>query len=354
MIISRTPFRISFFGGGTDYPEWYHRHGGKVIATTIDKYCYLACRYYPPFFDHRFRISYIRSENCKSIDEISHPAVRGVLQHLGWERGLEIHHVADLPARGGMGSSSSFTVGLLNALTSLQGGMLSKQELAEQSVHIEQEILQETVGSQDQTSAAFGGFNEINFYQDGEIAVRPLTLSHERARELQAHLMLFYTGIKRTASGVAQSYVKRIEEKKALLEPLAELVDEAVKLLYGHRDIEEFGTLLHEAWRIKRAFSGKVTNPEVDAIYEAAREAGALGGKILGAGGGGFMVLFVPPTAQESVREKLREFIHVPFRFERHGSQIVFFDREQDFASLDGDRRSGLLREFRELDVAYP
>lgn len=354
MIISRTPFRISFFGGGTDYPGWYRKHGGSVLVTTIDKYCYLACRNYPPFFDHRFRISYIKSENCASVDEISHPAVRGVLQYLKWERGLEIHHVADLPARGGMGSSSSFTVGLLHALHGLRGQICSKAQLTEESVHIEQEVLKETVGSQDQTAAAYGGLNHVSFLTNGEIVVRPVTLTSERMREFEAHLMLFYTGIKRTASDVAQSYVQNIEEKRQQLEGLSRLVGEALDTLYSEQDITAFGRLLHEAWRIKRSFSGKVSNSHVDGIYDAAIEAGAIGGKILGAGGGGFMLFFVPPERKVQVRTKLGDYIHVPFRFESMGSQIIFYDAEQDFGVLDGERNRGRIHEFRELDSLAP
>jgi D-glycero-alpha-D-manno-heptose-7-phosphate kinase len=350
MIISRTPFRISFFGGGTDYPAWYRKYGGRVLVTTIDKYCYLACRYYPPFFDHRFRISYIKSENCRTIGEISHPAVRGVLRYLNWDRGLEIHHVADLPARGGMGSSSSFTVGLLHALYGLKGKMLSKQQLSQESVHIEQEVLRETVGSQDQTSTAYGGLNHIIFSPNGEISVRPVTLSTERMRELESHLMLLYTGVKRTASDVAQSYVQNLAEKKQHLAALAEMVDEGMSILYSDQDITDFGRLLHKAWQVKRAFSAKVSNTHVDDMYESAISAGALGGKILGAGGGGFMVLFVPPEHQRQVREKLRNFIHVPFRFELSGSQIIFYDPEQDFSVLDHERSILPMREFQELE----
>ena len=350
MIISRTPFRISFFGGGTDYPAWYRKYGGSVLVTTIDKYCYLACRYYPPFFDHRFRISYIKSENCRTIDEISHPAVQGVLRYLNWDRGLEIHHVGDLPARGGMGSSSSFTVGLLHALHGLKGQMLSKQQLTTESIHIEQEVLQETVGSQDQTAAAHGGLNHIIFSPSGEILVKPLTLSTERMRQLESHLMLFYTGIKRTASDVAQSYVQNIDEKKQHMTSLSEIVNEGMSILCSDQDITEFGQLLHKAWQIKRAFSAKVSNVHVDEIYERAISSGAFGGKILGAGGGGFMVLFVPPEKQKHVRKKLSNYIHVPFKFEFAGSQIIFYDPEQDFSSLEYEQSALPIQQFQELD----
>ena len=218
MVISRTPFRISFFGGGTDYPIWYRDHGGTVLGTTIDKYCYLTCRYLPPFFKHRIRLVYSRIENCRSVDDIVHPAVREVLRFSGIERGMEIHHDGDLPARSGMGSSSSFTVGLLHALYALQGQMPSKRQLALESIRIEQELIKETVGSQDQVLAAFGGLNHVVFAQNGEISVRPVTVSADRLKELNSHLMLFYSGIERTASDIAESYITDLNGKE---EPVA-------------------------------------------------------------------------------------------------------------------------------------
>ena len=233
MIISRTPFRLSFFGGGTDYPEWYRQHGGAVLATTIDKYCYLSCRYLPPFFDYRYRVVWSKVENCRSLDEIEHPVVRCLLGHLGITRGLEVHHVGDLPARSGMGSSSSFTVGLLHALHALQGRMVGKSELAQQAIAVEQELLGETVGSQDQVSAAHGGFNKITFAPDGHIEVSPMVLPTGRVAELDAHLMLFYTGIVRTASKVAATYVTDLHGKRRQLRILRDMVDESIDLLAG-------------------------------------------------------------------------------------------------------------------------
>ncbi|MCS6863134.1 MAG: hypothetical protein NZT92_22740 [Abditibacteriales bacterium] len=331
MIISRTPFRISFFGGGTDYPAWYRRHGGAVLATTIDKYCYLTCRYLPPFFEHRFRLVYSKMENCKTVDEIEHPAVREVLRYLKIERGLEIHHDADLPARSGMGSSSAFTVGLLHALHALSGRIVSKHQLAMESIQLEQEILKETVGSQDQVSAAYGGFNHITFLPNGEISVRPMTLARERVQELNAHLMLFYTGIKRTASHVAASYVNEIDGKKRQLRLMRQLVDESVAILNSGQDLTAFGELLHEAWQAKRSLSAQVSNSQVDDLYERARRAGAVGGKLTGAGGGGFFLLFVPPDRQPQVREALNHLIYVPFQFEYSGSQIIFYDPQAEY-----------------------
>lgn len=349
MIISRTPFRISFFGGGTDYPAWYRQHGGAVLATTIDKYCYLTCRYLPPFFEHRFRIVYSKIENCQTIDEIAHPAVRAVLRYLKIERGVEIHHDGDLPARSGMGSSSSFTVGLLHALHALKGHMPSRHQLAMEGMHIEQEVLKETVGSQDQVLAAYGGFNHITFLPNGEVSVRPMTLTRERIGELNSHLMLFYTGIKRIASNVAESYVNGIEERRRQLRILKDLVEEAISILTSGQDIIAFGQLLHEAWEAKRSLSEKVSNSQVDELYAIARSAGAIGGKLTGAGGGGFLLLFVPPDRQGEVRSRLNKLIHVPFKFEFSGSQIIFHDPEQDYSAEVSARANQPIRAFQEL-----
>ncbi|MSM40310.1 MAG: kinase [Geobacter sp.] len=350
MIISRTPFRISFFGGGTDYPGWYQKHGGAVLATTIDKYCYITCRYLPPFFEHRNRIVYSRIESCLSIDEIQHPAVREVLRFLKINRGIEIHHDGDLPARSGMGSSSAFTVGLLNALYALKGYMPTKQQLAIESIYIEQEMIKETVGSQDQALAAYGGFNHIQFLQNGEISVRPVIMTAERVRELNSHLMLFYTGIKRTAADVADSYVHDLESKRRQLRIMKDLVDESLSLLNGGSDLAGFGDLMHEAWQAKRSLSTSVSNGDVDQMYEAARSAGAIGGKITGAGGGGFLLLFVPPSQQVAVRKKLDKLIHVPFAFDSSGSQIVYFQHEEDYSGIE-KQRSDAIAPFRELSV---
>ena len=349
MIISRTPFRISFFGGGTDYPAWYRKHGGAVLATTINKYSYITCRYLPPFFEHRYVVTYSKLESCRSIDEITHPAVRGVLRYLKCDRGLEIHNDSDLPARSGMGSSSAFTVGLLHALYALNGYMISKQQLARESVYVEQEILKETVGSQDQVLAAYGGLNHITFLQNGEISVRPITLTSERLRELNSHLMLFYTGIKRTASNIAESYVNGIEDRKRQLRIMKDLVEESITVLNSGKDITSFGELLHEAWQAKRSLSSSVSNSHVDEIYDQAIAAGAIGGKLTGAGGGGFMLLFVPPSKQQLLRESLNKLICVPFKFEFSGSQIIFFDQEEDYLAEEEALANQPIQAFREL-----
>jgi D-glycero-alpha-D-manno-heptose-7-phosphate kinase len=352
LIICRTPFRISFFGGGTDYPSWYRQHGGAVLASTIDKFCYLTCRYLPPFFEHRIRVVYRAIETCQTIDEISHPAVRETLKYLGFHRGLELHHDGDLPARSGMGSSSAFTVGLLHALHALRGETPTKMQLARESIRIEQEVLRETVGSQDQVMAAFGGLRHVEFTTDGELMIQPLVLAPERVAELQAHLMLFYSGIVRTASAVAQSYIARLDTCARQLHVTRELVVESIDILTSGMDIRAFGDLMHEAWQIKRSLSAVVSNPEVDTLYERARSAGALGGKLTGAGGGGFLLLFVPPARQGAVLQALGHLIHVPFTFESAGSQIIFSEPGVDYQEAERARQHQRAVAFRELACA--
>jgi D-glycero-alpha-D-manno-heptose-7-phosphate kinase len=349
MIISRTPFRISFFGGGTDYPAWYRKHGGSVLATTIDKYCYITCRYLPPFFEHKFCVIYSKMEYCQTIDEIAHPAVREVLRYLRMDRGVEIHHDGDLPARSGLGSSSAFTVGLLHGLYALKGQIVGKSQLAKESIHLEQDILKETVGSQDQVLAAYGGFNHISFLPNGEVSVRPVTVTPDRVRELNSHLMLFYTGIKRTASNVAATYVNDIDDRRRQLRLMKDLVEESISIVNNGQDLSAFGDLLHEAWQAKRSLSATVSNSHVDEIYDLAMSAGAIGGKLIGAGGGGFVLLFVPPERQQAVREKLSKLIHVPFKFEFSGSQIIFYDQEQDYSAEESMRAAQTIHAFREL-----
>jgi D-glycero-alpha-D-manno-heptose-7-phosphate kinase len=331
VIISRTPFRISFFGGGTDYPAWYREHGGAVVATTIDKYCYLTCRYLPPFFEHRIRVVYSKIENCHDVSEIQHPAVRESLRYLAFDRGVEIHHDGDLPARSGMGSSSAFTVGLLHALHGLCGRMPSQRQLAREAIVIEQERLRETVGCQDQVLAAHGGFNHVQFPRDGEPVVRPLAVGRERLAALNDHLMLYYTGRARTASDVASTYARDLGARRRELRRLTEMVDEALAILRGGGDLAPFGKLLDESWRVKRGLSPSVSSPEVETIYAEAKAAGAVGGKLMGAGGGGFMLLFVPPERQAAVKARLRRLVFVPFRFESSGSRIIFLDAEAEY-----------------------
>jgi len=326
MIITRTPFRISFFGGGTDYPGWYQRHGGVVLATTIDKYCYISCRYLPPFFEHKYRIVYSRIENVANPAEVQHPAVRAVLGHYDCNEGLEIHHDGDLPARAGLGSSSSFTVGLINAIMALRGKYISKEELAAQAIHVEQQVIRENVGSQDQVSAAFGGFNRIEFRQDGSFDVSPIVLPVERLAVLQSHLVLCFTGLSRIASEVAKSTIDNLDRREKELKQMRALVDEAATVLQSKTaPIEDFGRLLHESWMVKRTLSDQISTGDIDALYDSARRFGAIGGKLLGAGGGGFFLLFVRPEHQKELREKFSRLVHVPFRFENAGSRVVLY-----------------------------
>lgn len=325
MIVTRTPFRISFFGGGTDYPTWFQEHGGVVVATTIDKYCYISCRYLPPFFEHKYRIVYSRIENVVDPTEIQHPSVRAVLQYMGCKDGLEVHHDGDLPARSGLGSSSSFTVGLLNALKALNGSYISNEDLATLAIHIEQDVIKENVGSQDQISAAYGGFNRIEFLRNGRFRVNPVILHEDRLEGFQSSLMLFFTGFSRIASEIAKSKIDNISQRKKELTRMKEMADEAISILQGNGSLDEFGYLLDQGWQYKKSLSDRVSTAQIDQIYEAAREAGALGGKLLGAGGGGFMLFFVRPEDQPRVRKRLDNLIHVPFRFENSGSRVVLY-----------------------------
>uniref|UniRef100_A0A7C3LUM9 Kinase n=1 Tax=Leptospirillum ferriphilum TaxID=178606 RepID=A0A7C3LUM9_9BACT len=326
MIITRTPFRISFFGGGTDYPLWFQEHGGQVLATTIDKYCYINCRYLPPFFEHKHRIVYSKIENVKKIEEIDHPAIKGVLSWMEWEKGLEIHHDGDLPARSGLGSSSSFTVGLINTLYALRGERISKKDLSRKAIYVEQEVIKEHVGSQDQISAAYGGFNRIAFHQNGDFTVEPVVINHNRLEELQNHLMLFFTGISRNAPEIAKSKMDNFKDRVMELKTMDGMVTEGQSILLSpYTPIGEFGKLLHESWMLKRKLSDKVSNATVDQVYETARKNGAIGGKILGAGGGGFFLLFAPPGFQPKIREALKDLVYVPIRFETGGSQVVLY-----------------------------
>lgn len=329
MIITRTPFRMSLFGGGTDYPVWFRDHGGAVLATTIDKYCYISCRRLPPFFEHRSRIVYSRIEHVRSNAEIEHPAVRGVFQVLGIEEGLEVHHDGDLPARTGLGSSSAFTVGLLHAVKALQGVMPTKMELAREAIHIEQDVLRESVGCQDQVLAAFGGLVRVDFDQDGEIRVSPIVITNDRAEALHEHLLLFFTGFARTASDVAELQIRRTGQLRSELTAMYQMVGEAQAILCSGQDIAALGRLLHDNWMVKRSLTTRIASEAVDEIYSAARSAGAIGGKLMGAGGGGFMVLFAKPENHGRVRHALRGLLEVPFRFDRTGSQVVVYQPDE-------------------------
>jgi len=326
MIITKTPYRISFFGGGTDHPIWFKENGGKVLATTFDKYCYISIRNLPQFFDHKFRIVYSSIESVKTVNQIKHPSVRETLNYFNINKGLEIHHDGDLPARSGLGSSSSFTVGLINALNALEGVQNSKLDLANSAIHVEQNLINECVGSQDQISAAYGGMNEIIFNRDESFLVNPAILSQDRKNELNDHLMLFYSGISRFSSDISKSQVSNIKNCTPQMQDLFDMVDEGSSILKNPNiSLDEFGKLLHESWQVKRSLSDKVSNSFINEIYEVARSSGALGGKVLGAGGGGFILLFVKPKDQEVVKVKLKNLVHVPFKFENTGSKVVLY-----------------------------
>lgn len=331
MIITRTPFRISFFGGGTDYPVWYKENGGAVLSTTINKYCYISCRYLPPFFDHKYRIRYTKREETQSIQEIKHPSIRECLKFSKIDQGIEMVHTSDLPAMTGIGSSSSFTVGFLNALYSLKGKMVGKRQLALDAIHVEQNLIKENVGSQDQVIAAFGGFNKIDFGGPQEVTVYPITIDQKKIELLQNHLMLFFTGFSRNASDIAGKQIKETPSKNKELKAMVEMVDEAINILNDNSDdIKDFGKLLHEAWKIKKGLTPLISTAGIDDIYNIAIRAGALGGKLLGAGGGGFIMFFAPPERQLNIRKKLKHLLFVPFRFETLGSQVILYS-VQDF-----------------------
>lgn len=325
MIISRTPYRLSFFGGGTDYPEWYREHGGAVLSAAINRYCYLTCRWLPPFFAHRSHIVYSRIEDVSDNASILHPAVRECLRHLGIADGIEIHHAGDLPKMTGLGTSSSFAVGLLHALHRLLDHPdPAPMQLAREAIHLERDLCREHVGSQDQTAAAFGGLNHIRFAPDDSLDVVPVGLPEDRLASFESSLMLFFTGFSRYASEVVTAQLDNLPRKTRELTEMAAMVPEGLRILRGGGDLSDFGRLLHESWMLKRSLSSRVSTPEIDAMYAAAREAGALGGKIAGAGGGGFLLLFVPPDRRSSVRNALSHLLHVPFRIDFTGSRILY------------------------------
>lgn len=326
MIITRTPFRISFFGGGTDYYEWFKNFDGSVLATTIDKYCYINIRYLPPFFEHKHRIVYSLIENVKVIEDIRHPAVKAIFNELMIDKGLEVHHDGDLPARSGLGSSSSFSVGLINALYALEGKMISREDLAKSAIHIEQDVIKENVGSQDQISAAFGGFNKISFNKDKSFDVKSIIFPENRKEDLRSHLLLFFTGFSRIASEVAASKIANFKNREVELKRMHVMVDEAINIIQNTSiPINEFGALLHQSWVYKRELSDRVSTPEIDAIYDTAMKAGASGGKLLGAGGGGFILVFAKPEYHTQIKKVLNHLVHVPFQFENTGSRIILY-----------------------------
>ena len=327
MIVSRTPFRVSLFGGGLDHPQWFAHHGGQVIGFAIDKYCWVSVRRLPPFFDYKHRIVYSTTELVNDYADINHPAAREILRQNGPDFGVEIHHDGDLPARSGLGSSSAFTVGLLNALHAFNGQMTVKNQLAQEAIHFERQVLKEKVGVQDQIFAAYGGFNHIVMNMNGICEVAPVIMPPERLELLNASLMMFFTGFSRIASHVEEKKLAQLDKNEAAMHEMADISRQAMADMTDmDKDINWLGHWLERSWAIKRSLSDGVSSPSIDEMYEAAKGAGALGGKLLGAGGGGFMLLFVPPEMQYAVRDRLRGKIFVPFTIGAPGSRIEIYE----------------------------
>jgi len=323
MIYSKTPYRISFFGGGTDYPQWYLKHGGKVLSTTIDKYCYISLRSLPPFFPHHHRIVYSVVEEVKRINDINHPSVKAIFNYFKIKEGLEMHYDGDLPAKSGLGSSSSFTVGLINLINFFYNKKTNKKKLALLGLEIEQNILKESVGSQDQIAAAYGGLNIINFSENGSFNVTPLDISKKKKNELEESVILCFTGIARFAPKIAKKQIENINLKSSQFQSLHYFVDEAEKILKNNKySINDFAKLLLESWNVKKKLADELTNQQIDSIFSRGIESGATGGKLLGAGAGGFLMFIVPPNKQNFFLKQMSKFICLPIKFEKKGSQI--------------------------------
>ena len=322
MLISRTPFRISFFGGGTDFELYFKEHGGSVLSTTIDKFCYITIRQMPTLFEYRNQLTYSKIERFNDPDEVEHPIVREAMKCLNIDR-IQISYDADLPARTGLGASSSFSVGLLNGLHHFKNETLDKMSLAKESIFLEHELCHESGGMQDQIAVSFGGLNRINFSADG-YEVCPITIAAERKKLFGSHLMLFFTGFTRLSGEIALDQSQNIPARLSQLHKMKALVDEGEKILTGEGSLRDFGELLNETWKLKRTLSEKIATDFVDNAYALAMEAGAVGGKLLGAGGGGFMLFYVEPEKRESVKAALSELLHVPFRFEEEGATIIY------------------------------
>lgn len=324
MIITQSPLRISFFGGGTDYPEYFTKHGGAVVGSAIDKFVFFSVsKFYSELFDYNIRIAYRKVETIQSVDKIKHVPFRECLKWCGMERDIEVNHMAELPAFSGLGSSSTFVVGLLNSLYTYQGKMVPPMELAYQAIALERGVLKDIVGCQDQTFAAIGGFNMIEFRKTDNIIVHRLPISHKRKVELESQLMMFYTGIKRKARELAGYQIQSLAQNIDSLKTMRGMVDQGVKILVNHGSLDAFGELLDKAWQQKKTLDTRVSNSRLDTLYNAGLSAGALGGKILGAGGGGFMLFFVPPEKQAAVRARLRHYREVPVRLDAPGTHVI-------------------------------
>ncbi len=327
MIISKTPVRVSFFGGGTDYPDYFNEFGGSVLSTSIDKYIYITLNKIEGLLDHKYRIAYSKLELCHDVEEIEHPVVKAVIKYLNIDHGLEVNIMSDLPARTGIGSSSSFTVGLLHSCYALLGKMVSKEQLANEAIYIEQVVLQERVGVQDQLAAAYGGLNHMLFTAD-KLLVNPLVINKDRKAALQHNLMMFYTGINRFASDILKEQIQKTQDKKIHTEltDIHNMVKEGITILTDtDRSLDDFGKLMHNAWMAKRSLSSAISTSHLDDIYDRARAAGALGGKLLGAGGGGFYLFYVPIEKQVAVNAALSDIKEVKFNFETEGTRIIYY-----------------------------
>lgn len=324
MIVSKTPFRISFFGGGTDYPKWYLKYGGGVISTSIDKYCYISCRELPPFFSHTHRIVYSKIENAKNINDIKHPVVREILKKFNIKAGLEIHHDGDLPAKSGIGSSSSFTVGMLNALNALKKKKITKCQLAHQAIFLEQKILKENVGSQDQIAAAYGGFNYINFNKNGTFEILKNKFKKKNIDQIEESIVLCYTSLSRISGHVAKKKLSNLHLKKLKFEKLNYLTVDAKKLLSSQNfKLKEFSELVTDSWMVKKSLANEVSNNKIDQIFQYSLQNGALGGKLLGAGAGGFLMFIIPKNKKKQFIKKMKKYICFDISFDKEGSQIL-------------------------------
>lgn len=328
MIITRTPFRMSFFGGGTDMKEFFNEHGGAVISTTFDKYCYVTVRHLPPFFDFKNELIYSKIERTSTTEEIIHPAIRNAMQYLNMND-IRLTYEADLPARSGLGTSSSFAVGMLNAFHSLNGVYASKKQLADEAIHLERDLCNEAGGWQDQIAASFGGFNRIDF-SDNSYEVTPIIISKQKKEQLNNNLMMFFTGFTRFSSDVQKANASgRIDKTQQKLEMLR-LVDEAEKVLQNKEsNLDDFGYLLNTTWNLKRQTGSAISTNSIDELYDKGIKAGALGGKLLGAGGGGFLVFYVTPEKQESVRHAMQDLLYIPFKFENNGTKVIYYVPEE-------------------------
>lgn len=328
MIITKTPFRMSFFGGGTDMEDFFRKYGGAVLSTTFDKYCYVNVRHLPPFFEYSTELSYSRTERVTTVDDIQHPAIRNAMKMLDMYE-IRLTYEADLPARSGLGTSSSFAVGMLNAFYALKGKYADKKKLADEAIYLERVLCQEAGGWQDQIAAAYGGMNRIEFNQDGTYDVRPIIIHPERKRQLNENLLMFFTGFTRFSSDLQKANRAGYEEKTAQLQQMYALVDDAEKILEDKTAaLDDFGRLLDVTWRLKRQTGGAITTDSIDALYEKGMAAGALGGKLLGAGGGGFLVFYVQPEKRTAVMEAMKDLLYVPFRFEDGGTRVIHYSPE--------------------------